>query len=100
MTSTAASGSFEPPGRAEDAVEHLGLHAVAVLVLDAQIGIGEAADALLAVVVEPGLGHAVGAMDACPGTYWRPRRAHAVHARPRLAPFFVVHIGPFGPSAT
>src|SRR5205823_5352561 len=47
-------GIVEPAAGAEHAVEDLGLHAVAVLVLHAQLGIGEAADALLAVVVEPG----------------------------------------------
>jgi hypothetical protein len=65
-------------GGAEDSVEHLGLDAVPVLVLQSQIGIGQATDALLAVVVEPGLGHAVGAMNAA-GDVLASGRAHAVH---------------------
>jgi len=47
MTSTVASGSFMRPVGAEDAVEHLGLHAVAGPGLDAQIGIAEPTDAFL-----------------------------------------------------
>src|SRR4030095_5385990 len=46
----------EPPRHAEDPVEHLGLHAVAVLVLYPQLGLGEAADPLLAVVANAGWG--------------------------------------------
>src|SRR5439155_22907394 len=70
-------GVVHAAGGAEDAVEHLGLHAVAVLVLDAQIGIAESPDALLAVRVEPGFGHAVGAVDAARDVF-AARRAHAV----------------------
>src|SRR3989441_979463 len=66
----------EPPGDAEDAVEDLGLNAVAILVAQAGIGMGEAPDAAFAVVVEPGGGHAVRAMDA-PGHVLAARRAHA-----------------------
>src|SRR6266849_4748045 len=53
----------EAAGGAEDAVQDLGLDAVAILLLEPQIGVGEAADALLAVLVKPGRGHPVGAMD-------------------------------------
>src|ERR1051325_710051 len=53
----------ETAGGAEDAVQHLGLDAVAVLVLQAQIGVREPAYLLLLGVVEPGRGHAVGAVD-------------------------------------
>src|SRR2546430_1736978 len=44
----------EPRRGAEDAVDHLGLDPVAVHVFHAQRGIGGPADALLAVLVEPG----------------------------------------------
>jgi len=47
----------------EDAVQHLGLHTVALLVLEPQFGIGHAADALLAVLVNPLRSHPVGAVD-------------------------------------
>src|SRR6185503_14943548 len=66
----------EPSRHAEDPVEHLGLHAVAVLVHDPQLGLGEAADPFLAVVVEAGGGHAVGAIDAS-GHVLAPARSHA-----------------------
>src|SRR5262249_62035402 len=69
-------GITEPPRDAEDAVEDLGLDAVAILVTQAEIRIGEAADAALAVLVQPGGGHAVRAMDA-PGHVLASRRAHA-----------------------
>src|SRR6185503_12121196 len=68
----------QPAGRAEHAVEHLGLHAVAVLVLHAQVGVGQAADSALAVLVQPGRGHAVGAVDLA-GYVLPSGRAHAVH---------------------
>jgi hypothetical protein len=65
----------EPARRAQDAVDHLGIDAVAVEVLDAQVRVGDAADVLGAVLVEAGLGHHVDAMDACPsGTCCRPGR--------------------------
>ena len=88
----------EPSRHAEDPVEHLGLHAVAVLVQDPQLGLGEAADSFLAVVVEPGGGHPVRAIDAS-GHVLAPADPMP-QARPRLAPFAVVQNGPFGPSAT
>ena len=49
----------EARGGAEDAVHHLGIDAVALHVLDAQMRVGAAADILLAVLVHPGLGHLV-----------------------------------------
>src|SRR5207247_10124712 len=69
-------GIAGPPGDAEEAVGDLGLNAVAILVAQAEIRIGEAPDAALAVVVEPRGGHAVRAMDA-PGHVLAARRAHA-----------------------
>ena len=51
-------------GGTEDAVEHFALHAVKVLIANAQLRLGEPANTLLAVLVEAGGGHAVGAMDA------------------------------------
>ena len=70
-------GIVQPAARAQHAVDHLGLHAVAVLVLEAELGFGEAADALLAVVVEAGRGHAVGAVDDARHVF-AAGRAHAV----------------------
>ena len=91
-------GIVEAAARAEHAVQHLGLHAVTVLILDPQVRIGEAADPSQAVVVEP-----VAAMRSArwilPGTYWRPAEPMPF-IMPRLAPRFVVHIRPFGPSVT
>ncbi len=49
----------EPRRGPEDTEEHLGLDAVPVHVLDAQVRIAWAADPLLAVVVEPGRRHHV-----------------------------------------
>src|SRR5438874_116161 len=72
-------GIVEPAGGAQHAVEHFGLHAVAILVLHPQLGVGEPADALLAVVVEPGGGHAIGAMDLARYVL-ATGRAHAVDA--------------------
>ena len=69
---------LEPDRGTQDAVEHLGLHAVALLVLEPQFGIGRAADALLAVVIEPGRRHPVRAMDLA-GDVLPAARAHAVH---------------------
>ena len=65
-------------GGAEDAIEYFAVDAVALLILEAQVGVGEAADALAAVVVEPGRGHPIGAMDLA-GNVLAARRAHAVH---------------------
>jgi hypothetical protein len=68
----------EAAGGAEDAVQHLGLDAVTVLVLEPQIGIGEAADAPLAVVIEPFRRHPIGTVDLA--RLVEPAgRAHAVH---------------------
>ena len=77
-------GIVHASGRAEHPVEHLGLHAVPVLVLDPEVGVGEAADALLAVGVEAGLLHAIRAVDAARDVL-PPRRAHAVDASERGA---------------
>ena len=63
--------------RAEDAVEHLGLHAVAVLVLQAELRIAQPPDPALAVLVEPRRGHAVRAVDL-PGHVLAAGRPHAV----------------------
>jgi hypothetical protein len=71
-------GIVEPAGGAEDAIEHLGLHAVAILILHAEIGIGQTADAALAVLVEPRRRHAIGALDLA-GHIQPPSRTHAVH---------------------
>src|SRR5215475_2838941 len=53
----------QPPGGAEDPVEHFSLDAVALLVLQPQLWISEPSDAALAVVVKTSGGHAVGAVD-------------------------------------
>ena len=70
-------GIVHPRAGAEDAVEHLGLDAVAILVLEAQLRIAQAPDAALAVLVEAGGGHAVGAVDLA-GHVLAAGRAHAV----------------------
>ena len=88
-------GVVEPRGRAEDAVDHLGVHAVAVEVLDAQVRIGHALDALLAVVVEAGAGHDVHAMVLARDVLG-PRGAHAVQEPERPA----VLARPVGPVRT
>src|SRR5262249_17813712 len=62
---------------AQDSVEYLGLHAVAFLVLQAQLGVGEPSDASLAVLIQTGGGHAVGAVDFS-GNVLAPGRPHAV----------------------
>src|SRR5262249_55535389 len=71
-------GIVEAARGAEHAVEDLGLYAVAVLVLDPQVGFGQAADAALAVLVEPHRRHAVGAVDPARHVL-TPGRTHAVH---------------------
>jgi hypothetical protein len=71
-------GVIEPAAGAEHAVQHFGLHAITVLILDAQVGIGEPADAPPAVLVEPRGGHAIGAMDLA-GDVLAAGRAHPVH---------------------
>src|SRR5580704_18119794 len=67
----------DPAGGAENAVQYLGLDAVAVLVFDPQFGVRHATDALLAVLVDPLRGHAVGAMDLA-RLVEAAGRAHAV----------------------
>jgi hypothetical protein len=85
-------GVIEPRGRAEDAVDHLGVDAVALHVERAELGVGGAADALLAVFVEAGRGHhvdaVVGARDVL-----RAGGADAVHQPEGRA----VLAGPEGP---
>ena len=49
--------------RAENAVQHLGLYAVAPLIVEAQIGVCQAPDFLLLRIVQPGRGHAIGTVD-------------------------------------
>jgi len=66
----------EPRRGPEDTEEHLGLDAVPVHVLDAQVRIAWAADPLLAVVVEPGRRHHVHPM-VLPGHVLRARRPDA-----------------------
>ena len=51
-----ASLSFSRLDRAQDAVDDLGIDAVAVEILDAQMRVGDAADRLGAVGIEAGLG--------------------------------------------
>src|SRR5262249_50369916 len=70
-------GIVHPSGGAENAVEDFRLHAVAVLIFQAQIGIAQPADPLLAVGVEPGRLHAIRAMDPARNVL-APRGAHAV----------------------
>ncbi len=67
-----ASLVVEAAGGAQDAVDHLGVDAVAIEVLDAQMRIGDAADVLGAVVVEAGLGHDVDAAVLALLTYLLP----------------------------
>ena len=77
-------GVVEPGGGAENAVDDLGLHAVAIHVLHAERGIGRPPDALLAVLVEPGRGHDVDAVVRA-GDELLSGRADAVHEAERLA---------------
>jgi len=74
----------EPRRRPEDAEEHLGLDAVPVHVLDAQVRIARAADPLLAVVVEPGRRHHVHALILS-GHVLRARRPDAADEPERRA---------------
>src|SRR5438309_11594875 len=69
-------GLVHPPRGAQNAVEHLALHAVQVLVLDPQLGIRQTANALPAVLVDTLLRHPVRAMDA-PRDVLSASRAHA-----------------------
>ena len=62
---------------AENPVQHFGLHAVQVLILDPQVRLREAANAVGAVAVEALLGHAVRAVDL-PWHVAPPGGAHAV----------------------
>ena len=90
----------DPNRGAEDTVQHLGLNPVSVLVLDPQLGIGHAADALFAVVVDSFRRHPVRAMDLA-GLIEPAARAHAVHqpergailGHPLLAARPVGHVG-------
>ena len=66
----------EPGGRAEDAVDDLGLHAVAVHVLRAQRRSRRTGDALPAVIVETGRRHHVHAVVLA-GLVLGPGRPHA-----------------------
>ena len=52
-------GVVQPLAGAQDAEQHLRLDSVPVLVLDPQVGIGQPADALLAVLIQSLGGHAV-----------------------------------------
>src|SRR5262249_40354461 len=77
---------IQPSGRAQDSVQYFALHAIAVLVENSQLWLGEPADSALAIVVQPGGGHPVRAVDAS----WdvlAPCRAHA--ARPAEAGAFL-----------
>src|SRR5213594_742382 len=70
-----------PSRGAEHSVEHLGLHTVAILVPQAQVGVGDPTDAALAVLVETRRRHSIGAVDAS-GNVFPARRAHpAGHAQ-------------------
>ena len=79
-------GVVQPRGRAEDAVDDLGLHAVAVHVLRAQHRIGRTGDPLLAVLVETGRGHHVHAVVLAGHVLGagRPHAAPQAEARPVL----------------
>ena len=63
--------------RPEDAVEHLALDAVEILILDAQVRLREAPNPAFAVPVEALLRHAVGTVDL-PGHVAPARGPHAV----------------------
>src|SRR5499427_11044875 len=82
-------------GGAEDAVEHLGLHAVPLHVLGAEHGIRRATDALLAILVEPGIGHDVHTVVHA-GDVLLAGGPHAVHEAERRA----VLAGPVRPVGT
>ena len=53
----------EAIGGAENAVENFRLDAVAILVLETEIRVGQTPDFLLFVIVKPGRSHAVGTVD-------------------------------------
>ena len=80
----------------EDAVEHLGLHAVAVLILQAQLRIAQPPDPALAVLVEARRGHAVRAVNL-PGHVLAARRSHAVGEAELAALLGDPHRTPWGP---
>ena len=80
---------------AENAVEHFRLHSVALLVLEAQVRVGEPAHAAAPVVVEPGGGHAVGAVDLSRHVL-AAGRAHAVD-QPELRALLRDPDRPLGP---
>ena len=85
-------------GGAEDAEDDLGLDAVELHVLDAEMGVGRAADALLAVLVESRRGHLIDAIVLSrhvlrPGGPTPP-------TSPKDIPFLHVQNGPSGPSVT
>jgi hypothetical protein len=69
---------LQPHARAENAIEHFRLHAVALLILEAQLRIGQAPNSFAAVVIEPGRSHSVGSMDLA-WNIWAACRTHPVH---------------------
>jgi hypothetical protein len=71
-------------GRGEDAVDDLGVDAVAVHLLDPQVRIARPANALLAVLVEAGRGHDVHP-QLLARLVLRARRAHAAREAERCA---------------
>src|SRR5215831_192514 len=62
--------------RSEDSIEHFTLHAVEILVLDPELGLGKTANAALAILVEAGRGHAVRSVDLARYVF-ASGRAHA-----------------------
>ena len=85
--------------RAEDAVEHLGLDAVAVLVLQAQLGLAEPPDAR-ACRPRRGRSRPCGPSDGSARARTRGRPSPCRWRGRSCPPFLVTHMGPLGPSVT
>ena len=85
--------------RGEDAVDHLGVDAVAIHLLDAQVRVARPADALLAVLVAGRSPPSRRPAAACRGRASSPRRP-TPPASPNVAPLLATHRRPSGPSAT
>ena len=74
----------EPVGGAENPVKDFGLDAVAILILEPQVGVGQPADCSFSIGIKPGRGHAVGAVDLA-RLVLAPGRTHAVRQPERRA---------------
>src|SRR5215831_20792677 len=86
-------GIVHPSRRAEDSIEHFALYAVEILILDPEPGLGETANAALAILVEARGGHAVRSVNLARHVL-ASGRAHAARTTEAGA-FLRDPLGPF-----